>query len=60
MSDEHHGCVKIDGHSHDVTWHRTSGEVYVHCRNWWYAGKADSLGEALDVAESYLRGRGWD
>jgi len=57
---EHHGYVKINGHSHDVTWHSDSREVFVHCRNWWYAGKAGSLGEALDVAESYLRSRGWD
>lgn len=59
-SDKHHGTITVNGHSHDVTWHTISGEVYVHCRNWWYAGKAHNMDGALDVAHSYLRRQGWE
>ena len=58
--DKRYGSISVSGHSHDVTWHTISSEVFVYCRNWWYAGKASSFSEALDTAESYLRSQGWD
>ena len=57
--DKEYGYIEVDGHSHDVTCHTISREVYVYCHNWWYAGKAYDFDEALNVARSYLRSRDW-
>jgi hypothetical protein len=54
-----HGYITVEGHRHEVSWHTISHEVYVYCRNWWYAGKAYSFDQALDTAVSYLRSRRW-
>ena len=54
MSDYSYGYVRFRSREYKVTWHPISGEVYVYLASQRYAGKANDMQQALDIALSWL------
>jgi hypothetical protein len=55
MSEFRKSYINFRGEEYSVTWNPITHEVYVASGKW-YAGKAYSMQEALDVALGYLNG----